>query len=81
MSTEIKSLTEPRFSVEIDTHETDRNEEDRHCVYDDDFGYDALIRVTGDFGTAERQKEYVQAVCDALNAAQIPTDKTTELPE
>jgi hypothetical protein len=69
-----------RFTVEEDTRMTRRRGETRYCIYDGDFGYDALIRVNGDFASSEGQREYVQAVCDALNGAQIPTTETTRFP-
>lgn len=70
----------PRFSVEVDDSDTKRHGYTRFCIFDDDFGYDALIRVGGDFASKEQHYEYCKAVCDALNAAQIPTDKTTKFP-
>lgn len=42
------------------------------CIYDDDFGYDATLELTGDFLPDDKIK-YAEAVCDALNAAVIPT--------
>lgn len=58
----------PRFSV---TDKTGKN------VYDDDFGYDAMLRISGDFATDERRHEYASAVVAALNAATIPTPETS----
>lgn len=69
-----------RFTVEDDTRMTRRRGEKRYCVYDHDLGYDALIRIYGDFASSEGHREYVQAVCDALNAANIPTKETTQFP-
>jgi hypothetical protein len=37
-------------------------------IDDDDFGYDAMIIIEGDFGYAEKLA-YAQAVVDALNTA------------
>lgn len=41
-------------------------------IYDDDFGYDAAMELTGDFLPADKIR-YAEAVCNALNAADIPT--------
>ncbi len=41
-------------------------------VIDEDFGYDALLHITGDFASYIERAAYAQAVADALNAAQIP---------
>lgn len=43
------------------------------CIWDDDFNYDATINVMGDFPSKEERIAYMQAICDALNKAQIPT--------
>jgi hypothetical protein len=43
----------------------------RVMVYDNDFGYDAALRITGDF-IDEHSWQYAAAVCRALNAADIP---------
>ena len=45
----------------------------RVLVYDDDFGYDAMLELTGDFGTLEEKLHFAEAVAAALNAAIIPT--------
>jgi hypothetical protein len=37
-------------------------------IDDDEFSYDAAIRITGDFETPEAKRAYLQAVCDVLNA-------------
>lgn len=43
-------------------------------IDDDDFGWDALLRVQGDFGDIEAARKFAQAVCDVLNEneARIP---------
>lgn len=41
--TDAQRTTDPRFYVQVD--------EDKLHVYDDDFGYDAILRISGDFGT------------------------------
>ncbi len=56
-----------RFSVHYDY------EKRRFNVYDDDFGYDASLSITGDFGTSLDARRYADAVADALNKAVIPT--------
>lgn len=45
------------------------NPEGRHGAWidDDEFSYDAAIRVTGDFETPEAKRAYMQAICDILN--------------
>ena len=42
----------------------------RHGLWidDDEFSYDAAIRITGDFESQEAKRAYLQAVCDVLNA-------------
>jgi hypothetical protein len=47
-------------------------------VDDDDFGYDACMKITGDFATKEERIVYAQAVADALNVAEIPTPEKTK---
>lgn len=42
-------------------------------VMDDDFGYDAKLKVDGDWPDDSHRDAYVKAVCDGLNAATIPT--------
>lgn len=41
----------------------------RHGLWidDDEFSYDAALRVTGDFETPEAKLAYLQALCDVLN--------------
>ncbi len=46
-------------------------------VDDDDFCYDALIRIDGDWPSDAERIAYAQAVADALNAAQIPDGKAS----
>jgi hypothetical protein len=58
-----------RFTVETSPH-------GRVFIYDDDFGYDACLRLTGDFIDGDDVK-YAEAVCKALNAADIPTPDLT----
>lgn len=73
--------TRLRFTVELDGADDPVNADDiRYCIYDDDFGYDALMRINGDFWCAEAHREYVQAICDVLNEAQIPTPDTSKFP-
>jgi hypothetical protein len=45
-------------------------------VWDDDFHYDALLEISGDFPSHEDRVAYAQAVAAALNAAQIPDGKS-----
>ena len=66
-----RSGTGPRFTV----HEG--RESDVVWIYDDDFGFDASIMLTGDF-MPEDKIRYAQAVCDALNAADIPVRDDSE---
>jgi len=56
-----------RFSVAI-------SPEGRCNVYDDDFGYDAMLRLSGDWAP-EEAKKYAEAVAKALNAMPPPTAK------
>ena len=44
---------------------------DGEFIYDEDFTYDATLRLTGDF-TDETRLAYAQAVADALNKAKVP---------
>lgn len=44
-------------------------------VYDDDFGHDATLEITGDFETKPERVAYAEAVAAALNAAKIPTGR------
>lgn len=55
----------PRFTVHVGS-------EKKISVWDDDFGYDAALAVSGDFGSMESVMRYAQAVADALNIAAIP---------
>ena len=55
--------TKERFSVHY---------ADGKTVWDDDFGYDASIKISGDFGCDDLRYEYALAVAAALNAAAIP---------
>lgn len=70
-----------RFTVEDDTLMTRRVGQQRYCIYDDDFGYDAVIRIHGDFAKSQCHREYLQAVCDALNASRIPTSESSRWSE
>lgn len=56
-------MMEKRFSI----HEGDG---ERIYIDDDDFHWDALLRVSGDFESCEEKKRYAQAICDVLNAAE-----------
>lgn len=49
-----------------------RTSDDGRTISDEDFIFDALIRVGGDFGDDAMRRRYAQWVCDALNGA----DKT-----
>ena len=58
-------MSGPRFSIgEVD-------DTSKISIYDDDFGFDALFVVSGDWLQADK-KRYAEAVCAALNAAAIP---------
>jgi len=39
-------------------------------IHDDDFHWDAVLRVSGDFENLEERKRYALAVAQALNAAE-----------
>ena len=59
-----------RFTVDV-------NADGRAFVFDDDFHYDAALRITGDFGTRHEKMAYAAAVADALNGADIPNGRKT----
>lgn len=65
----------PRFSARIVVNTDDRSK----AVYidDDDFGYDATLKLTGDFSNEERVR-YARAIAKALNAADIPVHDDTQ---
>ena len=46
-------------------------------IYDDDFGFDACFKITGDWSAANKLR-YAEAVCNVLNFhdAVIPTPST-----
>lgn len=44
-------------------------------IMDDDFHYDAMLQLTGDWPSDDERQAYAQAVADALNAAKIPDGK------
>lgn len=46
-------------------------------IYDDDFIFDAVLKVSGDFSDAQRAA-YLQWVCDALNAAAQPEQQAKQ---
>lgn len=48
-------------------------------VFDDDFGYDAKLKVDGDWPDDGHRDAYLEAVCKALNSGTIPALKD-ELP-
>jgi hypothetical protein len=52
------------------------HEDHKQIAYidDDDFGYDALIRVHGDFADDSERRKFMEAVCAVLNEneARIP---------
>jgi hypothetical protein len=60
----------PRFTV------SPAAEGDNLWIYDDDFGYDASMLLTGDFSPEDKMK-YAQAVCDVLNSAGTVKDIPT----
>jgi len=66
--------TEIRFGVHWDSH--------RVWVTDDHFGFDAWLKVTGDFATLAARVVYAQAIADVLNAAEkkIPIENGEGLP-
>lgn len=43
---------------------------DGRLIHDDDFEYDAILRVDGDFASDEQRKSYSDWLCGKLNAAQ-----------
>ena len=47
------------------------DEKDGSHVYDEDFGYDAALYITGDF-IGEHRRRYAEAVAAALNAMPPP---------
>lgn len=46
-----------------------RPSDDGKTISDEDFIFDALIRIGGDFGSDELRRTYAQWICDALNEA------------
>lgn len=54
-------MADPRFMVSV--------HENKVYVMDDDFGWDAMLEVTGDFESKEVKANYAQAIADALNVA------------
>lgn len=55
-------------SVRFEVVEYKKNGEPQMYIDDDDFGYDACIKVSGDWDYPQKLA-YAQAVADALNAA------------
>lgn len=49
-------------------------------IHDDDFHWDAALRVSGDFENIEEKRRYAHAVAQALNAAEA-TIPCRPLPE
>lgn len=47
---------------------------DGRTIDDDDFKYDAALKITGDFGSDEQRRRYAQWLCDKLNAPDEPRD-------
>jgi hypothetical protein len=45
------------------------------AVWDNDFGYDASLTITGDWRTVDEAELYAYAICDVLNEAEIPKGK------
>lgn len=43
-------------------------------IYDDQFHWDGMLRVSGDFATLAERMRYSQAIVDALNKASIPSE-------
>lgn len=41
--------------------------EDGKQIFDDDFTYDAKLRISGDFGTDEELIQYTDELCERLN--------------
>jgi hypothetical protein len=59
-----RSTAGPRFTAEV-------QDGSRIWIYDDDFGFDAALEISGDW-LQEDKLRYAAAVCAALNAADIP---------
>jgi hypothetical protein len=60
-----RSNVGPRFTVgSVD-------EGARISIYDDDFGFDAALALSGDWSQEDKVR-YAAAVCAALNSANIP---------
>lgn len=57
-ASEMRSADRPRFTVQ----------DGGAWIDDDDFIFDAMLKVSGDFTDVERER-FAQWVCDALNAA------------
>lgn len=36
-------------------------------IWDDNFGWDASLHITGDFGSVDEKIKFAQAICDVLN--------------
>jgi hypothetical protein len=50
-------------------------------IDDDDFGFDAMLKVDGDFGSDADRLAYAQFICDKLNAPEaIPAPEGAQLP-
>jgi hypothetical protein len=50
-------------------------------IDDDDFHYDAMLKLDGDWPSDAERMAYAEAVAAALNAAVIPCGKPTEAPK
>jgi hypothetical protein len=52
-------------------------------IMDDDFGYDAMLKVGGDFATITEKLAFAQAIADVLNQAEhrIPICPSVNSPE
>jgi hypothetical protein len=61
-------MSEPRWSVFV-------GNDGRVSIWDDDFGWDAGLRLYGDFGTAEEKFALASAIVKILNChpRSIPT--------
>lgn len=59
---------EKRFSV----HQEKTEDHFRVSIFDDEFHWDACLRIYGDFASMEDKLRYARAICKALNKARIP---------
>lgn len=66
-------MSNPRFTVSPDDLGR-HGEKNRVFIYDDEFHWDGMLEVTGDFGELADRDRYAKAICDALNATEIPSE-------